>query len=308
MIRKLAVLICLAAIGAQLPACSPSRMAANLAGRALASGGDVYSSEEDPELLMAALPFGLKTMESLIRTSPDNQDLRLASARGLTAYAYLVQQTHVADPYASSAEQRQLDHRVARLFLRGRNDALAALELRHPGFTKGLRRNRGETLAQTVAADAELLYWAGAAWSGAISADKRDLEMVAELSLAAALVQRSARLDETFNGGAAQEFLMLYEAGRPGGSDKRAERYYRRAVKLSGNTSAGAHVGFAEAIAVRRQDRAAFRAALNAALAIDIDAVPERRLTNVLAQRRARRLLEEEDLLFFAPEEEGETS
>ena len=55
-------------------------------------------------------------------------------------------------------------------------------------------------------------------------------------------------------------------------------------------------------IAVARQDRAAFRRALAAALAVDTDAAPERRLTNVLAQRKARRLSEQEDLLFIAPE------
>jgi hypothetical protein len=37
-------------------------------------------------------------------------------------------------------------------------------------------------------------------------------------------------------------------------------------------------------------------------LAVDTDAAPERRLTNVLAQRTARRLIEQEDLLFLAPE------
>jgi predicted anti-sigma-YlaC factor YlaD len=55
-------------------------------------------------------------------------------------------------------------------------------------------------------------------------------------------------------------------------------------------------------IAVARQDRAAFRRALDAALAVDTDAAPERRLTNVLAQRKARRLGQQEDLLFIAPE------
>lgn len=296
----------IAAVGTILSGCSPSRMVADMAGKAMAGGGDVYSSEEDPELLMAALPFGLKTMEAFIQQSPENGDLRLASARGLTAYAYLVQQTQAGDRQATVTERRERDHRVARLFLRGRNEAMAGLEIAHPGFTEMLRTKPRSAFELTDAADAELLYWAGAAWSGAISANKRDLDRIAELPQAAALVSHSVKLDETFGGGVADEFLMLYDAGRPGGSLEHAEYHYRRAVRLSGNASAGAHVGFAENIAVKLQDRKAFRKALNAALAIDPDKVPSRRLTNVLAQRKARRLLDEIDLLFFEPE--GETS
>jgi hypothetical protein len=112
-------------------------MVADLAGKAMAGGGDVYASEEDPELLMAALPFGLKTMEGLITISPGNTNLRLAAARGFAAYAYLVQQTQGVDT-ATTAERRALDHRVARLFQRGRDHAMAGLEARHPGFAEAL--------------------------------------------------------------------------------------------------------------------------------------------------------------------------
>jgi hypothetical protein len=274
-------------------------MVADLAGNAMAGGGEVYSSEEDPELLMAALPFGLKTMEGLIENAPSNINLRLAAARGFAAYAYLVQQTQDADQAATTAQRRAQDHRVARLFQRAHDQAMAGLETRHPGFAETLKFDRVAALARTGPADAELLYWAGASLAGAVSADKRDLEMVATLPIAASLVVRTVELDESSDGGAAHEFLMLYEAGRPGGALDVAEAHYRRAVKLSGGASAGAHVGYAEAIAVARQDREVFRRMLEAALAIDPNAAPKRRLTNVLAQRKARRMIEQADLLFL---------
>lgn len=302
MFRKFTFLLAITMISTTISACSPARMAADLAGNAMASGGDVYASEEDPELLMAALPFGLKTMEGLLTSSPDNANLRLAAARGFTAYAFLVQRAQDGDLSATTAERRAHDHRVARLFLRGHDHAMAGLEARHPGFATSLRADREAALARTDPADTELLYWAGAAWIGAISADKRDLGMVAALPIAASLVIRTVELDDAFDGGAAHELLMLYEAGRAGGTLDAAEVHYRRAIEFSGDTSAGAHVGYAEVIAVARQDRVAFRRALDAALAVDPDTAPERRLTNVLAQRKARRLSEQEDLLFLVPE------
>lgn len=304
--RRSTALATAAILMGALAACSPSRMIAGLAGNAMAGGGGVYASEEDPELVMEALPFGLKTMEGLIETAPDNVNLRLAAARGFAGYAYLLQQMR-ADEVADTTEARSaFEHRVARLFMRGRDHAMAGLEIRHPGFAEALKKDREAALARTTLADAELLYWGGAAWSGAISADKRDLARVAGLPYAGAMVARTAALDEGFDGGAAHEFLMLYEAGHPGGSLAAAEAHYHRAVELSGGDSASAHVGFAEAVAVARQDHAAFRKALDAALAVDINAAPERRLTNVLAQRRAGRLLRDEPLLFI--EAEGETS
>ena len=54
-----------------------------------------------------------------------------------------------------------------------------------------------------------------------------------------------------------------------------------------------------EAVAVPNQDREAFEALMDKALAVDTEADPRNRLMNVLAQRRARWLREREDELFF---------
>jgi len=64
-----------------LPACSPKLVAVNILGDALARGGGVYASDEDPDLIREAIPFGLKTYESLIEVSPEHQGLLLAAAR-----------------------------------------------------------------------------------------------------------------------------------------------------------------------------------------------------------------------------------
>ena len=58
-------------------------------------------------------------------------------------------------------------------------------------------------------------------------------------------------------------------------------------------------MSLAEAVAVPNQDREAFEALMDKALAVDTEADPRNRLMNVLAQRRARWLREREDELFF---------
>src|SRR5437879_8912621 len=77
---------CLCLVG--LTACSVKRIAVNKLGNALASGGSTYESDDDPELVASAVPFGLKLMESLLAESPKHPGLLLAVSSGFTEYAY----------------------------------------------------------------------------------------------------------------------------------------------------------------------------------------------------------------------------
>src|SRR5512139_2468375 len=71
-----------------LPGCSIKKMAINTVGDALAESGSSFASDDDPELVAAAVPFGLKTIESLIVQSPRHKGLLLAACSGFTQYAY----------------------------------------------------------------------------------------------------------------------------------------------------------------------------------------------------------------------------
>src|ERR1017187_7635538 len=68
--------------------CSLKRMAINQVGNALASGGTTFESDEDPDLVAAAIPFGLKMYESLLEETPKHTGLLLAAATGFTEYSY----------------------------------------------------------------------------------------------------------------------------------------------------------------------------------------------------------------------------
>lgn len=74
-----------------LPGCSLTRTAVNLMGNALAGGAGVYASDDDPELIREAIPFGPKTSESVLAVSPEHRRPLFAAASGFTAYAYLVE-------------------------------------------------------------------------------------------------------------------------------------------------------------------------------------------------------------------------
>ena len=294
------------ALLALLAGCTTIRTGAvNVIGNALTEdGGGVYNSDDDPELIEEALPFGLKTFESLLASSPRHRGLLLASANGFTAYAYLLQQR------ADKLDAMDLDaadalrHRASRLFVRGRDYALRGLETAHSGFTESLRRDRDAALAETQKSDIAFLYWAGASWAGAVSTDKDNADLIADLPLAGALMGRVLELDETYDKGSAHEFFIAYEAGRPGGDVMKAREHYMRAVQLSEGLRASVYLALAEGVDVRQQNLMEFRAMIAAALAVDPDRVPDTRLVNTIAHRRAE-WLNTRIADLFADAEEG---
>ena len=141
-----------------------------------------------PKLVREAIPFGLKVYESLLAKSPKHRGLLLACARGFTAYAFMVQKEadKLADQDLMNARAQRL--RASKLYLRGRDYALRGLEISHDNFSERLHTGRTAMLAETTKEDVPFLYWAGAAWAGALSADKNNLYLVAELPIAGALV------------------------------------------------------------------------------------------------------------------------
>jgi len=267
--------------------CSVKRMAANAVGDALSDGGGVWMSDNDPELIKEALPFGLKTNESLLEITPENVNLLQATAQGFAAYAFLLKEKADRVEGSSLQDARLLRVRSAKLFVRGRDYALRGLEVRHAGFAEGLKTDRAAALERTGKKDTDLLYWAGAAWAGALSVDKDNLQLIAEFPTAGALVRRVIELDDAYGEGSAHEFFIAYEAGRPGGSLEEARRHYERALELSGGERASVYLALAESVSVSEQNVKEFRAMLDQALAIDPDEKPEIRLLNIIAQERA---------------------
>lgn len=253
----------------------------------ISSSGTVFSSDEDPDLVREALPFGLKFQESLLADLPKHRGLLLALARGFTAYAYLIQQEADEIDKADYRRARVMRARARDLYIRARDYALRGLGVEHAGFGARLREDHAAVLAKTGGDDIEFLYWAGASWGAALGVAKGDLELVAEVPLAEAMVKRVLEIDETYDRGAAHEFLVSYEGSRPGGSAEVARSHYDRALELSGGTRASTYLALATSVVLSEQNLTEFRMLIALALAVDLSAAPELRLVNTVSHRRA---------------------
>jgi predicted anti-sigma-YlaC factor YlaD len=270
-------------------------------------GSSVFVQDDDPELIRDALPFALKTYEALLASDPKNRDLCLATAEGFVKYASAFVHAEAERLEKVDFQRAQyLRRRATRLYLRGRNYALAGLTLDYPYFEKKLREDLQPALHALSRKDVPLLFWAAAGWVGAISTDVNNMSLIAELPIAEAMMRRALALDEDYEGGAIHEFFITYEGSRSeamGGSAKRALEHFDHVVSLTRGKKASPYVSLASSVAVRKQDYKMFRKLLHKALAIDPDAVPEWRLANILAQEKAQWLLDHSAELFLDYEE-----
>ncbi|MBI2948887.1 MAG: hypothetical protein HYY23_14700 [Verrucomicrobia bacterium] len=300
--------LCIALLGLLLvaaPGCSIRKFAINKLGDALSKTGTTFASDDDPDLIKDAVPFSLKLIESLLAETPNHAGLLLAAASGFTQYAYaFVQQDADETEARDLAEATALRGRARRLYLRARNYGLRALDTAHPAFTSALRANPKQAIKLARKADVPALYWTAASWAAAIALSKDNPELVADLPLVEALIDRALELDESFGEGSIHSFLIAYEMsrqGRVGDPAARSRQHFERAWALSRGQQAAPLVALAEAVTVQKQDVKEFESLLNRALAINADAHPDSRLINLVMQRRARWLLSRKEDLFLLP-------
>lgn len=297
--KRLALLLLLALAAG---GCSVRAAATRVMADAVSSGSGAYASDDDPELVRAAVPFGLKTMEGLLQEQPRHVGLLGALASGFTQYAYaFVQQDADALELAGrSTEARVPRERARKLYLRARDYGLRGLAVGAPGVAARLRSLRDPAAAAATLKKEQLplVYWTAASWALAISAGKEDMALVAELPAPEALLRRALELDEGWNEGALHELAASFEAARPGGSVEAARAQLAAALAEAGGRRLGPLVAWAEGPLVQAQDRAEFTRLLGWVVKADPERSPPDRLANVVAQRRARLLLRHADDLF----------
>jgi predicted anti-sigma-YlaC factor YlaD len=281
-----AVLIALSSNGCTL--------AINKAGKAFASGNSVYATDDDPDLVWEAMPFGLKTIEGLLVKVPKSKPLLLAASSGFTQYGYGHLQQD-ADFVESNdlAAATALRTRARKMYRRALEYGLRGIEVDVPSFRVQLQKDPQTAVNKLGKTHVPFLYWTSNAWGAAISISKDDPALTADQSLVEALMRRALALDEAWEHGSIHDFFISYEGGRAsiGGSLTKAREHFERARQLSQGTRVAPLVSYAETVCASTQNKKEFQSLLEEALAFDANKAPEMRVANLVAQKRAKWLL-----------------
>ena len=299
-----ALLLFLFGLSVSASGCSIKQYALRSTADALSNTGGSLSSDDDPELVRDAAPFGLKTMEALAAELPQHRPLRLSLASGFAQYAYaFVQQDADRLEDKDLKTSQLLSTRARRLYLRARDYALAGIELGHAGAKKVLlspdRAAIKGMLDRMKPEDVPYLYWCAASWGLAISTAKDNAYLIGDLPTVESLARRAIELDDVYDEGALHELFVSLASSlskEQGGGPERAKQHMDRAVQLSGGRKLGVLLSYAEGVLVAQQKKAEFVQLAKKVIETNIDgddpAWRRQRLANVIAQRRARWLLD----------------
>lgn len=302
-IARLSVAALLALGMGAVSGCSIKQYALRSTADALSGTGGALGTDDDPELVRDAAPFGLKTMEALAVELPKHRPLRLSLASGFTQYSYaFVQQDADRIEDKDIKQGRLIGTRARRLYLRARDYALVGLELAYPGARKALlggdQAALKAALDQMKPEDVPYLYWCAASWGLAISTAKDDSNLIGDLPNVDAIAARALALDEVYDEGSLHELFVSLASSKSkeqGGGPERAKQHMDRALQLSGGRKLGVLLSYAEGVLVAQQKKAEFTQLLNRVIETNVDseepAWRKNRLANVIAQNRARWLL-----------------
>lgn len=246
--------------------------------------------QADLELVCDGAPSYLLLLDSLLVSKPDNARLLLHGAQAYTAYASLMPECGRPERAAVLGERA----RAYGLRLLGTHKGLAAADqMPLAAFSEAL---------QTVGpGEVEKLFWAGYSWATWIGFSKGAPAAVADLPKVEQLMLRVLALDEGFYHGGAHLFLGIYHGSRPvmlGGRPEVSRIHFERALALGERRFLPALVAYAEYHARQTFDRELYVRLLEEALAFDLALAPDLTLPNVLAKRRAQKMLAGVDGVF----------
>jgi len=303
---KLRCFFIILAVFIVLPSCSINKMAMNAVANALTGDGssDVFTGDSDPQLVGDALPFAIKMYESLLSANPEHQGLINTTGSLFVMYANVyVQGPAERLPRSMYAQRQAAIERAKKMYLRGLTMLYKGLELKYPGFSVAYKQEKlKDYLSKTKKADVPALYWSAAAGLSAFSLNPFDMELGVRIPEFYALVERAYELNPDFNSGALDEFMLIYHASIPdvmGGDKSKVDFHFQKAVEKSKGLTAGPYVTYAQTVSIPSQNYDKFKELLEKALSIDPDKDPSNRLVNIIAQQKARYLLDSAALFFI---------
>ena len=288
-----------------LGACSIEKLALKkVAGMLSApSSTDVFSTDNDPDLVGDALPFAIKLYETLLASLPANDGLRLR-----TGSLYIMYANAFIEAPADMTPRRELETkeyllaRAKNLYLRGRDILFKSLERKNPRIRQQLKDRRYEDAMRPFGkADTSLLYWTALGWLAAYSVDPLDMTLGQTVTQTRVMIERVAALEPGYGDGSLDAFYVGYYGSLPdylGGDPAKARESFAKAQSRAGRRDTSSLIALATTVSVKEQNAAEFKKLLGQVLAFDVDSDPSTRLVNVLNQRKARWLLDHIDDFF----------
>ena len=266
------------------------QIAVSTVGGIVDDGFEGFTEEADLEFARDALPGNLKLIDVLLKSEPDNERLLRLASQGYNSYALAFLED--SDP-----------ERARAFYLRGRDHALKILRT-DERIAKALSAHPDELRAVLTATPASMVpaaFWAAFGWGSYIYLSLDNTDALADLPRAEALMQFVADNDSAYYYAGADLFLgMLYGSRSKmlGGDPAKSRMHFERALRITDRKFLMAQLYYARSYATQNLDEELFDTLLAEVENASLEILPENRLANAVAKRKAALLKAKKPELF----------
>jgi len=284
--------------------CDTIKFAANASGELFTRAQPAIEQYWDYETAGKAVPAGILQLEGILRIVPDNERILMFTIGSYLGYGvgWIEDRLEEADAVDDFEEVLHLRGRARLMYTRAWDLAKHMLRLRADGFDQAAAGGV-DTLSAWLElnfrqqSDAEALLFAAQAWAAHIIFNMHDIDIVADFPLARVLLERSVELNPAFYFMQGKMLLAVVASQQFPPEMERSKVLFDEVLAETERRSLIVQVSMARYYAVAIGDYALFKKLLDEVLAAG-DVLPEARLLNVIARRRAQRYLRLAHLFF----------
>jgi len=265
-------------------------IAVNAVGGIADEGFSAFTEESDLDFAEQALPGNIKLLEVMLKNSPDNTRLLALLSQSYNSYALGFLEDK--DPV-----------RAREFYLRGRDYGLRILR-QNSDLAKalgGTPEDLKAALARLSPDNAPAVFWTAFGWGSYIYLSLDNTDAIGDLPRAEMLMKFVVDNDSTFYYGGAHVFLGTLYGSRPkllGGDPAVAKEHFEAALRINRGRFLMTYVYYARSYAVQTQNEPLFVELLTKVQDTPLDILPEFRLANAIAKKKAGLLLAHKNDLF----------
>jgi len=261
-------------------------------------GGTAFNTFSDWETARRAASAGLAQFEGMHYLAPYNQNALFLLTKGWSGlgFGFIEDEMEQAqDKYGEDSEMAEYHRqRAVAAYSRAIFYGKKLLEMRNPGLdesTKSLDAYKAWLNEFDDAEnDAPNLLWFGQAWMSRVNMLKDRPEYVAELFIGVEAVRRSVELDPNYNYGTGHSILGAYHARSAMAELDDAKKHFEEALRITDGNALLVKFNYASKYHCTKVDKDSYVKMLTDVVDAG-DVLPEQRLANTIAKRRARRYL-----------------
>jgi hypothetical protein len=270
------------AVSTLLSGCSLQQLAIRSMGGLMNGGFAVLNEEQDLDIAEKSIASNLKLLEAMLRNDPDNDNLLLLTCMGYTSYTI---------GFVEDQDQNR-----ARLFyLRAKNYGMRFLK-RNQQFSSSLDGNLESFTKSLLYFDKDAvpyIFWTALSWGSYVSLSLTDPDAMADLPKVEAMMKFVVDKDDKYFYGGAHFFLGALYGSRPkalGGNPDESKSQFEKCIQINDGKFLLTYVYYARTYSVQIQDQDLFDRLLKHVEETSIDILPEARLSNAIAKKKAEHL------------------